>query len=352
MNKTLKIIVIIVIIAILIVGAVYAVKQINRQKILPTFTSTIEEGDIDTIWVGTFQLVWNEFMDNYVKGNVEFTDGESKLAKELNKKSFTKEMLDENDYYIEQGLTNKQLQERILTNVKNKFNITEDSDILKNIEEIKFENRLNHYTLYAMLNKNFTFYKPFDLIPYTSKFNNGEKEVKYFGIEDTKGLEENIKVMFYNGDNDFGVTLNTQENEEVILYRTENKGTFEELYEEMLQKEEIYTGSKEFRTIDEIKVPYIELNKDINYSELCNREIKGSGIYIDKAIQSVKFNLTEKGGNLISEAINAAIIESAIDSDARKFYFTDTFVLFLKEKDKEKPYFALMVNSDEILKTI
>lgn len=351
MNKRLKVILIIVILAILITGVIYAVKQINKQKILPTFTSTMEEGDMDTIWVGTFQLVWNEFMDEYVKGNVEFTDGESQLANELNKRSFTKEMLNENDYYIEYGLTNKQLQERIVTNVKNKFNL-ENSNVLKNIEELKFENSLNHYTLYAMLNKKFTFYKPFDLIPYASKFNNGEKEVKYFGIAGTKGLEDNVKVMFYNGNNDFGVTLNTKENEEVILYRTGNRGTFEELYKEMLQKEKIYTGSKEFETSDDIKIPYIELDKDINYNELCNREIKNCGIYIDKAIQSVKFSLTENGGNLVSEAINNGTIESAIDFDARKFYFTDTFVLFLKEKDKEKPYFALMVNSDEILKNI
>lgn len=351
MNKSLKVILIIVIIAILITGVIYAVKQINKQKILPTFTSTIEEGDMDTIWVGTFQLVWNEFMDKYVKGNVEFVDGESKLAKELNKKSFTREMLNEKDYYIEHGLTNKQLKERILTNVKNKFNI-ENSVVLKNIKKLKFENSQNHYTLYAMLNKNFTFLKPFDLIPYTSNFNNGEKEVNYFGIKVSKGLEDNIKVMFYNGNNDFGVTLNTKENEEVILYRTENRGTFENLYKEMLQKEKIYTGSKEFKKIDEIKIPYIELNKDINYNELCNREIKNRGIYIDKAIQSVKFSLTENGGNLVSEAINHGMVQSGVDYYARKFYFTDTFILFLKEKDKEKPYFALMVNSDEILKTI
>lgn len=351
MNKILKIFGIIVIIAILVAGVIYAVKKINKQEILPTFTSTIEEGDMDTMWVGTFQLVWNEFMDEYVKGNVEFTDGESELSKELNKKSFTKEMLNEEDYYIEHGLTNKELQERILTNIKNKFNI-ENSNVLKNIEELKFENNLNHYTLYAMLNKNFTFYKPFDLIPYASKFNNGEKEVKYFGIEGTEGLEENINVMFYNENNDFAVTLNTKENEEVILYRTENRGTFEELYREMLQKEKMYTGSKEFGTNDEIKIPYIELEKDINYNELCNREIKDCGIYIDKAIQSVKFSLTEKGGNLVSEAINSGTVESLIDFDSRKFYFTDTFVLFLKEKDKEKPYFALMVNSDEFLKNI
>ncbi len=34
------------------------------------------------------------------------------------------------DYYIDHGLTNKQLKERILNNVKNKFNI-ENSDVLK-----------------------------------------------------------------------------------------------------------------------------------------------------------------------------------------------------------------------------
>lgn len=41
-------------------------------------------------------LVWNEFMDNIIGGKVEFENVFSKLADDLNKQSFTKEMLNEN----------------------------------------------------------------------------------------------------------------------------------------------------------------------------------------------------------------------------------------------------------------
>ncbi len=55
--------------------------------------------------------------------------------------------------------------------------------------------------------------------------------------------------MFYNGNNDFGVTLNTKkENEEVILYRTEKIEEHLKIYiTKCYRKEKIYTGSKEFK---------------------------------------------------------------------------------------------------------
>ena len=40
---------------------------------------------------------------------------------------------------------------------------------------------------------------------------------------------------------------------------------------------------------------------------------------------------------------------SLSDMDEREFNFTDTFVLFMKEKGKEKPYFALLVDNDDVL---
>lgn len=41
---------------------------------------------------------------------------------------------------------------------------------------------------------------------------------------------------------------------------------------------------------------------------------------------------------------------SASLEEPRYFNFTDTFVLYLKEKDKYKPYFALLVDNTGILK--
>ena len=43
----------------------------------------------DRVWVGTFQLVWNDFMDKIIHNPVRFREGNPTLVNELNKQSFT-----------------------------------------------------------------------------------------------------------------------------------------------------------------------------------------------------------------------------------------------------------------------
>lgn len=344
MNK--KICIVLFIIILFIVGIALLFSNFSKQ----TSSDKAEQVDTDKIWVATFQLVWNEFIDNYVHQNIEFEDGNSELAAELNKRKFTKDMLSETDYYIAQGNTNQQLKETIISDIKNKFNI----DSVNALNDMDFSYKKNHYTLYSMLNKKFTFLTPFDKLPIDGiKFNGGNKNIKLFGINNSSSekINNNVEVLFYNANNDFSVKINTVEHEELILYRTNNKNSFENLYNEILEKEEIYNGSKNFETSDELRVPYIQLEETINYDELCNRKIKNTkGMYIDNAVQNVIFNLTETGGNLVSE-VETGITYLSASMNSRYFYFTDTFVLFLKEENKEKPYFALIVDSDEILES-
>ena len=54
--------------------------------------------------------------------------------------------------------------------------------------------------------------------------------------------------------------------------------------------------------------------------------------------------MNNTGVKLKSEAaITAMMTALAPPEEPRMFYFDDTFVVFLKEKGKEKPYFALRV---------
>lgn len=339
--------IIIILIIILITVGVLFYNKIEKETLNSTFSIRNEKTDINTIWVGTFQLVWNELMDKH-NGNIEFENGESELATELNKRKFTKDMLSETDYYIVQDETTQKLKETILYNLKSKFNI-QRNDILQDID---FKDRRQSYTLYAVLNKKFTFKKPFDKLPEGgTTFNGGNKKIQLFGINNSSSeeLNNNVRVMFFNKYNEFAVKIDTMENEELILYRTDNKNSLEELYNETLIKELNYGGSKKFEEVDELRIPYIELEEVINYNELCNRTIKNTnGMYIKNAIQNIKFSLTEKGGNLVSDSESSITYLSA-SRETRAFNFTNTFVLFLKEKDKEKPYFALKIYKDDIL---
>lgn len=57
----------------------------------------------------------------------------------------------------------------------------------------------------------------------------------------------------------------------------------------------------------------------------------------------------ESGGNILSEVGIKGEYNSAIMGNERLFYFDNNFILFLKEKDKEKPYMALKVDNIDIL---
>ena len=58
-------------------------------------------------------------------------------------------------------------------------------------------------------------------------------------------------------------------------------------------------------------------------------------------METVKFEMDNTGVKLKSEAAIIAKMTALLPSESRLFYFDDTFVVFLKEKGKEKPYFAL-----------
>lgn len=305
-------------------------------------------------------------MNQRVGGKVEFEDGESDLLNELNKKSFTKEMLSSDYYYIKIEKTTPELKNTILQDIKDKFNI-QNSSVLDNINFDVYKNE-NSYTIYSMLFKKFTFITPFDELA-SSTFKKNDKEItqnivvnnsndvqdnnikyiKYFGINvgSNKNLYNNVDVLFYNNNSDFAVKLKTKEGDEVLLYRTNNSESFNELFNQMQNKTNSYTENKSFAKGDELKVPYIDVDTIINYDELCGKEIKGTnGLYIVNALQNVKFNLNERGGNLISEALTT---DDYKNTPQRYFNFDNKFILFLKEENKANPYFALKVDTTDIL---
>jgi len=327
------------------VTKIYEKHKVNNQNI-PTYLENVGENNMNKLWIGTFQLVWNEYSNNVISNKIEFEDGESILVDELNKQLFDVTMISESDYYIKVGITSEDLKKEIIHDINDKFGISK----IPILNEISFKNEQNQkiYTLFALLFKKFNFIHPFDQL-YPEQFSD-DKMVKYFGINNASSeeLNENVKILFYNNDKDFAVSLKTKENEEIIMYCNDDNKTFNELYNEIYKKESMYLENKNFSKNDEIKIPYITLDTTINYGELCGRAIKNTNIYISSAIQKVMFELNERGGNLKSEAALKDAYLSANDG-SRYFYFNRPFVLFLKEADKQTPYFALKIEDTELL---
>ena len=115
------------VIALLMLVSGSAIAKSNAMlDVLPLFSSASEQQN--RVWVGTFQLAWNDLMDGIVKGPVVFGGEKSKLAKQLNKQKFKADMLSEDSYYKTYGEISPELKSTIETAIKEKFN--ETSDIL------------------------------------------------------------------------------------------------------------------------------------------------------------------------------------------------------------------------------
>lgn len=285
-------------------------------------------------------------MEDIVGGKIEFEDGYSELANELNMHSFRSSDINSNSYFKIHGPSTYILKEKIKREIKNRFD--EENSI---IEKVDWGDE-NSYFLYAILKKEFNYFEKFPTLD-DDYFGNSEEKVKYFGLNSSTGFDasENVEILFYNSQEDFAIKLKTIENEEIYLYKNTGIGkSFEENYQEILKKQKEYKESRILNDGDILKIPFIEINAEINYDELCGRYIKGTNIYIKQAVQTVDFELNNRGGCVKSEAL-VETFRSEIHDHGRKLIFDDSFLLFLKESSAQKPYLSVKVDDISILKS-
>ena len=313
--------------------------------ILPTMKDKVEN---DSTWCATFQLVWNDMIKNITKADVVFTPQEP-IAENLNKQEFTEDMISEEYYYKKFGPKTLELKTEIEKGIKEKFN--QNSDILEDFDWS--ENSLDNpssserrYFLYTMLYREFGFLKEFDKLG-KSNFGNKYNNVEYFGIDTNTddAVRNQIEVLYYNSKDDFAVLINTKSNDEVIFCKKPQGENFETIYKNMIDKSKKYEGSSKLASVDLFKAPVIKLDKKREYEELQGKDFptpEGSG-RIEKAVQSIKFELDNKGGRIKSEAGLDVTLKSAViinKEEPRYFYVDDTFAIFLREKGRDLPYFA------------
>lgn len=313
-------------------------QEVNSIEVLPTMNT--QSTSQNRIWVGTFQLVWNELTDKIVKAPVKFLDFDSQMANNLNQKQFKKSNLNEKSYYVKSGIVSPALKAEIEKNIKSKFH--ETSDILKMFD---FTYNPEKIFVYAMLKKDFRFTNAFDKLA-TGNFGNSQEKVKYFGINDNSNpkLYKNVNVLFYNDDNDFAVKLYTKGKDEVLLYRTNDDKTFDKYYAELNDKTAKYSGDKNFVKNDTLTIPDIKLYQETSFNELEGHQIVGTNMQIDKTIETVDFRMNNKGVKLKSEAAIMLRCMSLAPRDGRDFTFNNNFVLFLIEKNQNTPYYAMKVS--------
>ena len=357
-----KRIIIISCICLIILGGIVYFMGNNKVKDIPltkgiTIVPTMDDKiTTDSSWCATFQLVWNDMKNEIVKTDVVFNP-QLEMVENLNKESFTEDMLSDEYYFKIYGFKNLELKEKIQKGIKEKFNQT--SDILDDFDwnndalDDPTSSDIRRYFFYTMLYREFEYKSKFSVLD-NAKFGEYE-DIKYFGVNKNskEAVRKQIEVLFYNSENDFAVKIKTKDNDEVIFYKNPEGETFKEIYDSMMKKTNEYEESRDFSEKDFFMAPILSFNVKREYKELENKKFNtadGNIAMIEKAIQSIKFSLDETGGKVKSEAgvDSWKTTSMAEEEKTRYFNVNDTFALFLKEETKDVPYLALRV--DDITK--
>lgn len=325
------------------------IEESQKIAIVPTMQDTLNS---NSAWCPTFQLVWNDLKNVVVGQDIVFEE-QLAMVENLNKEEFTEDMLNENSYFKIYGLKTLELRQQIIDGIMNKFG--ETSDIIDEIDwsegalhkEGSLEER---YIFYSMLKKKFNFEQEFTVLE-PSSFGSKYNVVQYFGVNSStkESVRKQVEVLYYNSETEFAVELSTKEGDSIILTRGENGNTFKEIYDNIKLKKENFDGNIYLQTEDRLKIPNIKMDVKKEYTELLNKEFitkDGKTAEIDEAIQTIKFELDNTGGEVKSEAVISTKVTSALqqnDYEPRYFNFDDEFTLFLKEDGKELPYLAVQI---------
>lgn len=320
--------------------------DLKATKIVGTNDAKIEKGK-NTIWCPTMQMAWDESKKKF-GGDIKLK-GSPEEASQLNKNSYDKGNINDKAFVARAGFKKDKIIASLQTELKEKFKQGEDpvlNEIAKNMTE-------KDLIAYSFLYKELPFKYVFENLGADFQFKK-YKGLASFGIArfDRKNklhfvLNQQLKVVDYKSDSDFLLKLlPANKNEEIILARIKPKKTMKETIKVILKRLKSDNLDR-LRGRDSLIIPKFNFDLTHNYDNLCKDVLNAgfTGYRLRKAVQNIRFRLDEKGSLLKSKTIQ--YFDSK--SDPRNYHFNDSFMILLKEKDKEEPYLAIWVDNAEIL---
>lgn len=211
---------------------------------------------------------------------------------------------------------------------------------------------------------------PFEikLNAYTGKLTFDGQKTASFGV---KGNDENellrlVRIVYYKDDNNFIVKLLPKDKmHEIILFKTEQSfHSMADMATEISKLTEIGNRERKDKKInwryhwnyeDELIIPKFNFNIETDYSNLEGTHFNAEDqiFTIEKAWQRTAFILDESGAEIESEAeiemATEAVEEETEEPKPKKMIFDKEFLILLKRKDSDHPYFGLWTSNTELM---
>ena len=334
--------------------------KLKATRITPIFDEKINTNE-NLIFCSTFQMVWNEMCNKYAIGTLEIEDA-PKFVEKLNHLYKQTNLLDENSCITMSGFGGEGIIQKINEAVNKKFGFLPEDELPP-----KFDDKLgsNEIIAFSYLYKKLEYPEAFETMePLHMDNNNNNFYADAFGIKSSYGKEnlfKQIKVFYFNDENDEAdrplgaiVRLNTKsESDEIIISTIPASSTLHDSYNKIsnLINQNLNWTFPSTLELTLVSIPKLNFNILHEYDELLGKKILNKtfekymgNCFISKAIQKISFCLDEKGAKIVSYAT----------LEFRGGYYASIrikcpFIIYLKDKNKDSPYFMAYVNNQEVL---
>lgn len=317
--------------------------DLKHTIVTPHLECRIEPGK-NVLWCTTFQLAWNELCD--LSGGPISMESAPPMVAVLNKRTASKDDLDEASYVALAGLRGEGIYEKIRNELDEKFGGGASPELFESVPR-------RDWVTYAYLFKALPFEWAF------KRWHNGMVFEGYwvdcFGIFEYNDRDENavrvanqVAVVDHQNDDDFIVELTTRaKDDRLVLAKVPPDDSLAETVT-MVRQRMAKAEPTKMRSAESLSVPVLDFDILREYSELYGRPIGARSQEVDAtefgyACQSIRFRLDETGAVLKSESIDAEV------DTPRSLVFDKPFLILLQRRGADNPYFALWVGNPELL---
>ena len=333
--------------------------ELENTAIVPTLDTLMPEGK-NVIWCSSFQLAWNELKDDVIKEPI-LLDENQEMADLLNQAAQSKQDISESDYYARAGFVHQDIIQTIQTEMAQQF----PEEPVPSFDDIPIETAIISYS-FIKANARFTipFFENEEQFFFTDSGGN-KTAIASFGLrdEDTsryEKLRQQVQVLFAKRNSDFQLTecaidlCKESSPNQVIIAMVDPKETLSQTLsyiDEQCQKASsggygFEFKPNEFHLNDVLLVPNLFWKITHSYENLKGNTLQNTGFEempISEAMQVIQFRLDRSGAALKSRASVLAACGST------HYIFDRPFLIYMKKRGAEHPFFVMWVDNAELL---
>jgi len=314
-------------------------------EVLPSIYDEVGDNSV-RCWA--FQLAWNDLTQD-----IDISS-QSQYFKNLNKQTFSGGDIPPKNYYNKYWLFTLDLKSEIEKWVKDKFNETielhsfvSDWWIVPQSEDYYEWKKEMKYGIYSKFKKIIDLKNMFETWGQW-KFANFFEDINYFGISCNSNKQyEQVKILYYNSDDDFAISITTWKWDDIIFSRWSMWTSFFTLYNNILNRTKNYYGNQNLTKYDCLKIPELNIKTEKEFHKFNNQKISDTEwlIYrIKTVIQNIEIKIDKAAKDRRNSNSENETIQLYTWTIYHHFYLDHPFTLFIKESDKDLPYFAAQIS--------